>query len=92
MDEPATISDWLAVGDLRSDGLSPQVASLVAASPVLLHDLLEALANGSDIVRGHAADALERVSRLHPARLSSYLDHQLPPGWVKVKIGTGDHE
>ena len=74
MDEPTTLSDWLAVGDLRSDGLAPQVAALVAENPDLLADLLEALANGHDIVRGHAADAIERVSRLRPAYLSSHLD------------------
>ena len=77
MDEPVTISDWLAVGDLRSDGLAPQVADLVVENPVLLPDLLDALANGSDIARGHAADALERVSRLHPAWISSYLGQLL---------------
>jgi HEAT repeat protein len=77
MDEPVTISDWLAAGDLRSDGLAPQVAALVDENPVLLPDLLDALANGSDIARGHAADALERVSRLHPAWISSYLDQLL---------------
>ncbi len=74
MDEPAALIDWLAVGDLRSDGFSPQVAALVIENPELLPDLLEALAGGEDIVRGHAADALERVSRLHPAWVSSHLD------------------
>jgi HEAT repeat protein len=77
MDEPTTIKDWLGVGDLRSDGLASQVAVLVNENPDLLPDLLEALANGSDTVRGHAADALERVSRLHPAWIASSLDQLL---------------
>jgi len=74
MDDETALIDWLAVGDLRSDGFSPQVAALVIENPELLPDLLEALAGGQDIVRGHAADALERVSRQHPAWLESHLD------------------
>jgi len=74
MDEPTALIDWLAVGDLRSDGFSPQVAALVIENPDLLPELLEALAGGEDIVRGHAADALERVSRVHPVSVSNHLD------------------
>jgi len=55
--------EWLAEGDLRSDGLAREVARLVAGNPFMLADLLEALFNGDDVVRGHAADAVERISR-----------------------------
>ncbi len=62
----ARLREWLAEGDLRSDGLAPEVARLISHNRPMLGDLLDALAQGGDIVRGHAADALERVSRELP--------------------------
>ncbi len=66
---------WLAEGDLRSDGLARQVADLVVANPAMWDDLLEALFAGDEVVRGHAADAVERVSRVQPALLTSIIPH-----------------
>jgi HEAT repeat protein len=60
---PVRLQEWLAVGDLRSDGLAREVAGLVLGNPSMFDDLLHALREGSDAVRGHAADAVERVSR-----------------------------
>lgn len=67
------LREWLAEGDLRSDGLAPEVARLVSQNRHMLEDLLDALAHGDDVVRGHAADALERISREHPEWIGSSL-------------------
>jgi HEAT repeat protein len=68
------LREWLAEGDLRSDGLAPEVARLVSRNRAMLEDLLDALAHGEDVVRGHAADALERVSREQPEGIGSRLN------------------
>lgn len=66
--------DLLEVGDLRSDGLANEVVRLVSAHPELLPDLLEALAAENPNVRGHAADALEKVARSRAAALLPHVD------------------
>ena len=70
---PGGIAQWLAEGDLRSDGLAREVADLVATHPAMWDDLLEALSRGDDVVRGHAADAVERISRAQPELLDPSL-------------------
>ena len=69
--------DMLAVGDLRSDGLAAEVASLVLARPQLLVDLLEVLSDANPAARGHAADALGRVSRERPDQVEKHLSQLL---------------
>jgi len=64
----ALFREMLAVGDLRSDGLASEVAGLVLARPELLADLVSLLGDVHPAMRGHAADALERVSRQARAR------------------------
>lgn len=66
--------EWLAIGDLRSDGQANEVAAMVLAQPAIFPDLIEALINGNNIVRGHAADALEKVSRDMPELFVPQLD------------------
>jgi len=68
------IIEWLAIGDLRSDGQANEVAALVLAQPVVFPDLLAALTDKNDVVRGHAADALEKVSRQAPDLIVPHLD------------------
>jgi HEAT repeat protein len=68
----------LAVADLRSDGLAAEVAGLVVARPELLDDLMAVLSDPNPAVRGHAADALERVSRRYPDHVERYLTPLLP--------------
>jgi HEAT repeat protein len=63
------IVEWLSAGDLRSDGLSDEIVGIVLQQPQLLPDLLEGLDHPDGAVRGHAADALEKVTRLHPELL-----------------------
>jgi HEAT repeat protein len=60
---------WLAGGDLRSDGASNQVADLVLSQPDLVLDLLDACQSSDPVVRGRAADALEKVGRTRPNRI-----------------------
>ena len=68
-----TFVDLLSSGDLRSDGFSNEVARIVAERPDLLPHLLDALTSTDRSVRGHAADALEKVSRGHPFEVASFL-------------------
>lgn len=65
--------DLLAVGDLRSDGLANEVVTIVSAQPELLPDLVDALASEKPAVRGHAADALEKLARIRPAPFLNFL-------------------
>ncbi len=60
------ILEWLLGGDLRSDGLSTEVANFVLANPQLLHELLDGLDEVQDLVRGRTADALEKIARRSP--------------------------
>ncbi len=62
----AQLEDWLSGGDLRSDGASNEVAEFVKSSPRLLPDLIAALRSSDPVVRGRAADALEKVARALP--------------------------
>jgi HEAT repeat protein len=67
----------LAVGDLRSDGLAAEAAALVHSRLDLLPDLVDLLTDPEPSTRGHAADALERVSREKPAAVEKYLGRLL---------------
>jgi HEAT repeat protein len=68
------ILGWLSIGDLRSDGQANEAAAVVLAQPLLFPDLLAGLSDEKDIVRAHAADALEKVSRQMPELLVDQLD------------------
>ena len=61
-----TLIHWLSEGDLTTDGRANEVAELVASNPELWPDLTAALSSPEPVVRGHAADALEKVTRSHP--------------------------
>ncbi len=67
------ILDWLSMGDLRSDGLSDEVVKIVIQRPDLITDLIEGLDHSEDVIRGHTADALEKVGRSRPELLLRYL-------------------
>lgn len=58
--------DWLAGGDLRSDGASNEVAQVIIHHPELLPDLIAGLDAADPVVRGRVADALEKVGRVLP--------------------------
>ena len=65
--------EWLAGGDLTSDGASDKVASFVLANPFLINDLVDGFKVQDDVVRGRAADALEKVARSLPEPVSEHL-------------------
>jgi hypothetical protein len=60
------VLEWLSGGDIRSDGLSSDVASLVLKNDQLYNELLEGLSVEDDLIRGRAADALEKIARSRP--------------------------
>jgi len=70
----SSIAEWLSSGDLRSDGAANEVVDLVLQNPDLIEDVLAALRVGDDVVRGHAADALEKIARSLPALLGDHVD------------------
>jgi len=63
----------LSEGSLSSDGFANEVARIVIEQPALLPDLIEALLSPNPSVRGHAADALEKVSRTCPHEVVAFL-------------------
>jgi len=65
--------EWLKVGDLTSDGAANEVVRFVRADLRLLDDLIEGLALVEEVVRGHTADALEKLARSYPEHLLHYL-------------------
>jgi HEAT repeat protein len=67
------VLDLLREGDLRTDGLANDVVREVRANPGLLELLMEGLESADGAVRGHTADALEKVSRTHPLLLARHL-------------------
>lgn len=69
----STFHDMLSFGDLRSDGLAAEAADLVRRRPQRLPELVVALEDPDSTVRGHAADALERVARDLPSQIEPYL-------------------
>jgi HEAT repeat protein len=64
---------WLSGGDLRSDGLANEAAQAVLQNPLLFDDLYQGLSASDDVIRGRAADALEKVARERPDLLVDHL-------------------
>ena len=61
-----TVLDWLSGGDLRSDGAADQAAEAVLQHPALIGDLVAGLDSPEAVIRGHTADALEKIARSRP--------------------------
>ncbi len=84
--------DWLSYGDLRSDGLSNQIVQIVLQQPQVIVDLVAGLDHSEAAVRGHTADALEKIGRSHPELLLPYLSKLLtssrqdPVAMVKMHL------
>ena len=68
------IEGWLSGGDLRSDGASNEVVDFILDNPVALPDLVAALQSEEEVVRGRAADALEKVGRQLPGQVNDHFD------------------
>ncbi len=65
---------WLSGGDLRSDGMANKVVALVLDNPEAFNDLFDGVTVADDLIRGRAADALEKVARSRPDLLIDRLD------------------
>jgi len=59
-------------GDLRSKGKSEEVVDDILKEPLLFGEVFEGMLNDDSVVRMRAADAIEKVSRLHPEYLKEY--------------------
>jgi hypothetical protein len=64
---------WLSAGNLTSDGYADQVVALVSANLELLPELVEGLHAPDPVVRGHTADALEKLARSYPKVMLPFL-------------------
>lgn len=69
----SSILDWLAGGDLRSDGAANRVVEALEHDPSLLPEIVAGLDDRRDVVRGRAADVLEKFARQKPDMLTAYL-------------------
>lgn len=67
------VLSWLSGGDLRSDGPANEVAEFILENPAAFGDLFAGLSENDDLVRGRAADAVEKVSRKRPDLLQGQL-------------------
>lgn len=63
---------WLSGGDLRSDGASDLVVDFVLANPIATTELVAALDSDDKVVRGRAADALEKVGHRRPQQVAPF--------------------
>ena len=68
---------WLSGGDLRSDGLATEAAQFVIDNPQIFADLYAGLSEPDDVIRGHTADALEKVARQKPDLLIEHLQEMI---------------
>jgi hypothetical protein len=59
-------------GDLRSKGKSEEVVSDILKNSFLFGEVFEGMLSDDPVVRMRAADAIEKVSRLHPGYLKDY--------------------
>lgn len=66
------IRKWLAEGDLTSDGRANDVVQIIYDNPEKIDDLLVCLEDTNEVIRGHAADAIEKIGREKP---EIYLPH-----------------
>ncbi len=64
---------WLAEGDLSSDGRANDVVEVVIEDPSKFEDLVALLDDEDQVVKGHAADALENVAREKPEFFLPYM-------------------
>jgi len=67
---------WLAEGDLTKDGQSDEVVEVVLKTPSRIEDLIACLNVENPVVRGHTADAIEKICREKPEIFLPYI-HRL---------------
>lgn len=66
------ILNKLKGGDLRSIGRSNEVVEDILAAPDLFNEVLEGIFDTDPVVRARSADALEKVSKIHPEYLQPH--------------------
>ena len=66
------ILNKLKGGGLRSKGKSEEVVDDILKQPFLFGEVFNGMLNDDPVVRMRAADAIEKVSRLHPEYLKDY--------------------
>jgi hypothetical protein len=69
-----SIQEMLSGGDLRSIGRVPEVLGVMEKNPERMNELVRCLESGDPVVRGRAADALEKFSATRPAARSRRFD------------------
>lgn len=67
------LARWLAEGDLDSEGRVDEVTDIVLENPVRIEELLECFNSENPVVRGHAADAAEKIGREKPEIFLPYM-------------------
>lgn len=67
---------WLAEGDLTSDGRADEIVAIVLKSPGFIKDLVAGLGSDNSVIRGNAADAVEKIGREAPELLLPFM-HRL---------------
>ena len=65
--------EWLKSGNLTSDGEANEVVRLVEADLGLLDDLIAGLSVDDDVIRGHTADALEKLARSQAVSMKKFI-------------------
>jgi hypothetical protein len=66
------ILNKLKGGDLRSKGKSEEVVADILNNPFIFGEVFYGMVHDDPAVRMRAADAIEKVSRLHPEYLKAY--------------------
>jgi HEAT repeat protein len=67
-----TILSMLRGGDRRSLGKSAEAVALVSKKPALFAELFAGLLDPDPVVRTRAADAVEKITRVHPEFLQPW--------------------
>jgi hypothetical protein len=75
---------WLIEGDLSTDGRVDEVVDIVAQNPDAFEDVFACIKSDNPVVRGHTADALEKIGREHPDFFLPHIDEI-------ITILEGDH-
>jgi hypothetical protein len=74
---PGDLEKWLAEGDLTNDGRADEIVALVGEDPAVFGDVFACLQSSNPVVRGHAADALEKIGRSQPDLFLPHIDEIL---------------
>jgi len=63
----------LSAGSLQDDGLADEVVEAVLSDNTLFGEVYDAPLESNDVVRAHAVDAIEKITRLRPDLLAGRL-------------------